>query len=84
MATTAEKVSDLEKKVEDIETEKTNIFHQQEQTISLLTDVLQNKIKSSTSPTYVTQEAPTKEKAAPNYALYAVGAAVLWFILKGK
>ena len=80
-----DRVASIETDVEEMQEQKTDIFKQQESTISLLTDVLEGKLKQpAAGPTYVTQQAPKEEKAAPNYALYIGGAAVLWFLLKGK
>jgi len=78
--TTEERLTDIE---EEMEEQGTNIFKQQEQTISLLTDVLQSKIQSAAAPTYVTQAVP-KKKDTPNYLMYLGGAFVLWILLKGK
>lgn len=84
MASTEERLSDIESDVEEMQEQETDIFKQQDQTISLLTDVLQNKIQSSSAPTYVTQAAPKSEKPAPNYAMMIGGGLLLWFLLKGK
>jgi len=81
MATVEQRLTDVE---EEMKEQGTDIFKQQEQTISLLTDVLQSKIQSGTAPTYVTQAAPEKEKETPNYIMYLGGAFVLWILLKGK
>lgn len=62
---------------------QTDIFKQQEQTITLLTDVLQSKLQAQQTPLYVSPAAPKVEKA-PNYALYIGGAVVLWLLMKGK
>ena len=61
---------------------ETDIFKQQEKTIDLLYDVLQNKMTQAVQPTYVTQAAPA-EKEAPNYLMYIVIAAAAWLFLKG-
>ncbi len=79
MATVEERLTDVE---EEMEEQGTDIFKQQEQTINLLTDVLQSKLQAGTSPTYVTQAAP-KKKDTPNYMMYLGGAFVLWILLKG-
>jgi len=65
------------------EATKTNIFQQQEGTIKLLTDVLQNQ-GTGQSPVYVSAPADAEQAApkSPNYLLWLGIAAAAFLLLK--
>ena len=59
---------------------KTDIFKQQEKTITLLQDVLEAKAFESAQPVYVTQAEPAKEP--PNYMMYIAVFGGLYFLTR--
>ena len=67
-------------------TTDTDVFQQQEKTIKLLYDVLQNQLNQTQQPVYVSAAQPAQTetpKATPNYLIW-IAVAMVGFLLMEK